>query len=70
MNDSVVTLLDFQFMKVPGIVHADVLFQNFILKTGLETKVYSTNLSFELQIIKGSVKICLDMLEGSLEMKW
>lgn len=67
MNDSVVTLLDFQFMKVPGIVHADVLFCFRIL---FLKQVYSTNLSFELQIIKGSVKICLNMLEGSLEMKW
>lgn len=72
VNDSVVRLLVSHFMKIPRIVHAGcfVLFQNFVLKTGLETKAYNIDLSFELQIMKGSVKICLNMLEGYLEMKW
>lgn len=71
-NDSVVRLLVFQFMKIRRIVHSEcsVLFQTFVRNTGLETKAYNINLSFELQIMKGSVKICLIMLEGSLEMKW
>lgn len=59
-------------MKIPRIVCAGcfVLFQIFVLKTGLETKAYNINLSFELQIMKSSVKICLNMLEDSLEIKW
>lgn len=72
VNDSLVRLFVFQFMKMPRIVHAGcfVLFQIFVFKTDLATKAYNINLSFELQIMKGSVKICLNMLEGSLEMKW
>lgn len=47
-----------------------VLLQNCVFKTDLETKAYCINLSFESQIMKGSVKTYLDMLEVSLEMKW
>lgn len=69
---TVIRLLVFQFMKIPRFAHAGcfVLLQNFVFKTGLETRVYNINLSFELQVMKGSVKIYLNMLEGSLEMKW
>lgn len=72
VNYSLVRLFVFQFMKICRIVHSGcfVQFQIFVFKTGLETKAYNINLSFELQMMKGGVKICLNMLEGSPEVKW